>query len=161
MIERAAVIERVLSDAEATFALGERLGAMARAGDVIAAVGPLGAGKTCLAQGLARGLGVPPSHYVNSPTFSILQVHPGRVPFYHIDLYRIADPDEALGLGLEEVVGTDGVALVEWPARLRELLPSDTLWVEITPEGTGRRARLIARGPSSQRLLDEACADAR
>lgn len=150
-----------LADAEATAALGARLGAAARAGDVIAAVGPLGAGKTCLAQGLARGLGVPPEHYVNSPTFSILQVHPGRVPFYHIDLYRIADPDEALGLGLDEVVGTDGVALVEWPSQLPELLPGDTLWVEITPSGDGRRARLTPRGPRARRLLDEACVDAR
>lgn len=155
------MIELHLTDADATAALGARLGAVARAGDVIAAVGPLGAGKTCLAQGLARGLGVPPEHYVNSPTFSILQVHPGRVPFYHIDLYRIADPDEALGLGLDEVVGTDGVALVEWPARLPELLPGDTLWVELTPDGDGRRVRLTPRGPRARRLLDEACVDAR
>lgn len=141
-----------LTDAAATFAAGVALGEAARAGDVIAAVGPLGAGKTCLAQGVARGLGVPPGHYVNSPTFAIMQVHPGRVPFYHIDLYRIGDPDEALGLGLDEVVGTDGVALVEWPVRLPELLPADVLWVRITPEGDGRRLTVRPIGPRAERL---------
>lgn len=142
-----------LPDEAATRDLGERLGRHAVAGDVIAAVGPLGAGKTCLAQGLARGLGVPPDHYVNSPSFAILLVHPGRVPFYHIDLYRIGDPDEALGLGLEEVIGTDGVAFVEWPERLPGIVPPDALWLTLTPEGEGRRATLEARGPSAARLL--------
>lgn len=150
-----------LPDPDATAALGRAIGALAQAGDVIAAVGPLGAGKTCLAQGLARGLAVPDEHYVNSPTFAIMQVHPGRLPFYHIDLYRIADPDEALGLGLDDAIGTDGVAYVEWPTRLPEVLPGDTLWLEIVPEGDGRRARFIARGPRSRRLLEQVCANAR
>lgn len=143
-----------LDDEDATRALGERIGRAAAAGDVIAADGPLGAGKTCLAQGVARGLDVPAGHYVNSPTFTILQIHPGRVPFYHVDLYRIADPDEALGLGLDEVLGTDGVALVEWPSRLRELLPEDALWIALRPApGGGRVARLHAVGPSARRPL--------
>lgn len=150
-----------LPDPEATTALGRLIGERAEAGDVVAAVGPLGAGKTCLAQGLARGLAVPDEHYVNSPTFAIMQVHPGRLPFYHIDLYRIADPDEALGLGLDDAIGTDGVAYVEWPTRLPEVLPGDTLWLEIVPDGDGRLARLTARGPRSRRLLGEVCANAR
>lgn len=155
------MIERFLPDVEATQALGRRLGEAAKAGDVIAAVGTLGAGKTCLAQGLARGLGVPPEHYVNSPTFAIMQVHPGRLPFHHIDLYRIADPDEALGLGLDEVIGTDGVAYVEWPARLPEVLPADTLWLAIEPHGEGRRVRLVGQGPRSRAWLERAFAHAR
>ncbi len=148
--------ERYLADAEATAALGRRLGRAARAGDVVAAVGPLGAGKTCLAQGLARGLGVPDEHYVNSPTFAIMQVHPGRLDFHHIDLYRIADPDEALGLGLEEAIGTDGVAYVEWPGRLPEAIPGDAVWLCIEPAGDGRRIRLIGRGPRSGAWLRRA-----
>jgi tRNA threonylcarbamoyl adenosine modification protein YjeE len=142
-----------LPDEAATRALGERLGRAAGAGDVIAVTGTLGAGKTCLAQGLARGLDVPPGHYVNSPSFAILLVHPGRVPFYHLDLYRIADADEAPGLGLEEAVGTDGVALVEWPERLPDLIPADALRVQLLPEADGRRAHLEARGPAGERLL--------
>lgn len=140
-----------LADEQDTRRVGEALGRAARAGDVLAIEGPLGAGKTCLAQGVARGLDVPSNHYVNSPTFAILQVHPGRVPFYHVDLYRIGDADEALGLGLDEVVGTDGVALVEWPSRLPWLLPADHLAATLQPEGVGRRLVLSARGPSAAR----------
>lgn len=150
-----------LADPAATHAAGVALGRAARPGDVIAAVGPLGAGKTSLAQGVARGLAVPDEHYVNSPTFAILQVHPGRVPFYHIDLYRIGDPDEALGLGLEEAVGTDGVAFVEWPSQLPELLPPDVLWVKITPEGTGRHLICRPTGARAHALMASAFADAR
>ncbi|MCA9538535.1 MAG: tRNA (adenosine(37)-N6)-threonylcarbamoyltransferase complex ATPase subunit type 1 TsaE [Myxococcales bacterium] len=141
--------------------LGEVLGRHAPTGAVLAAEGTLGAGKTTLAQGLARGLAVPDEHYVNSPTFAILQIHPGRVPFYHLDLYRIADPDEALGLGLEEVIGTDGVAFIEWPARLPEALPADVLWVRITPAGEGRAIEFAPTGPLADRWLAAACADAR
>lgn len=155
------VVERRLPDAEATAVLGAALGRAARSGDVIAAVGTLGAGKTCLAQGVARGLGVPDEHYVNSPTFAIMQVHPGRLAFHHIDLYRIADPDEALGLGLEEAIGADGVAFVEWPVRLPEVIPADALWVFIAHDGDGRVVRLEARGPRSAAWIERACVDAR
>lgn len=153
--------ERYLPDADATADLGRLLGGAAQAGDVVAAVGPLGAGKTCLAQGLARGLAVPDEHYVNSPTFAIMQVHPGRLDFHHIDLYRISDPDEALGLGLEEAIGTDGVAYVEWPGRLPEAIPADAVWLHIAPEGDGRRVILIARGRRSTAWLQRAFANER
>lgn len=144
----------VLPDAESTRALGVSLGRVARAGDVLALEGNLGAGKTTLTQGLAEGLDVPPDHYVNSPTFTILQVHPGRVPLYHIDLYRIADPDEALGLGLEEAVGTDGVASVEWPERLPDLFSVEHLALRLVAHGTGRLATLIPRGAAGARWLE-------
>jgi tRNA threonylcarbamoyladenosine biosynthesis protein TsaE len=148
--------ERFLPDPEATRAAGIALGRAAEAGDVAAAVGTLGAGKTCLAQGLAEGLDVPPTHYVNSPTFAILQIHPGRMPFNHADLYRLGDPDEALGLGLEERIGVEGVSFVEWPNRVPELIPADALWVRLSPQGTGRLLECLARGPRSERWLQAA-----
>jgi len=150
-----------LADEHATRALGARLGAGAEQGDVIAAHGTLGAGKTCLAQGVASGLEVPSDHYVNSPTFAIMQVYPGRFTFYHIDLYRISDPDEAYGLGLEEAVGTDGVAYVEWPSRLPELFPMDLLHVHLELEGEGRAANLTATGPRSKAWLGRSFEDER
>lgn len=162
-MSRAAAGERsvFLADPAATVALGRALGEAARAGDVFAAVGPLGAGKTCLAQGLARGLGVPDEHYVNSPTFAIMQMHPGRLDFHHIDLYRIGDPDEALGLGLEEVIGTDGVAYVEWPQRLPEVIPRAAVWLRITPEGEGRRVDLLQLPPRLMTAIEAAFGNAR
>ncbi|MEZ4472125.1 MAG: tRNA (adenosine(37)-N6)-threonylcarbamoyltransferase complex ATPase subunit type 1 TsaE [bacterium] len=141
-----------LADEDATRAAGEVLGRLLAEGDVVAAVGDLGAGKTCFAQGVARGLAVRPGHYVNSPTFAILQSHPGRLPFHHIDLYRISDPDELLGLGLEDLLGVDGVGFVEWPGRAPEVLPADVLWLALTHEGSGRRLRLEARGPRAEAI---------
>lgn len=141
-----------LPDLAATHALGRRIGAAARDGDVFAAVGDLGAGKTSLAQGIARGVGVPEEAYVNSPTFAILQSHPGRLAFHHIDLYRLGDEDELLGLGLDDVVGVDGVSYVEWPRRAPSLLPPSTIWLGMTIEGAGRRLIIGGAGAGFVRI---------
>ncbi len=108
--------------AEETFALGEKLGQAAKAGDVYTLVGDLGAGKTVFTQGFACGLGV--SEPVNSPTFTILQVYDtGRLPLFHFDVYRIEDADEMDEIGWEDCVYGDGVSIVEWADRIREILP--------------------------------------
>ena len=151
------MITRSLADLDATHEFGALLGRAAEAGLVVAAIGTLGAGKTSLAQGLARGLGVPADHYVNSPTFAIMQIHPGRVPFYHIDLYRLGEPDEALGLGLDEVIGTDGVAYIEWPSRALEFLPEDRITITLEQDGQGRRVNVSASGPHSAAFLQRVC----
>lgn len=109
-----------LGDLEDTLEVGLELGAKLLAHPeipwVIAVEGNLGAGKTSLAQGIARGLGVPPAIRVNSPTFSLHQTHMGQVSFHHIDLYRLSDEDELTYLGLDEVLET-GVCFIEWPQR--------------------------------------------
>ena len=142
-----------LADPDATHAFGVFLGERVSAGLVMAVHGDLGAGKTTLAQGVARGLGVPSDHYVNSPTFAILQTHPGRLPFHHIDLYRLADIDEAYGIGLDEVIGADGVAFVEWPSRVPELCAGDQLRISIHPDGEGRQVTLEAMGTRAEAFL--------
>ena len=144
------MITLYLPDPAATDQAGILLGRLAQPGDVIAAQGTLGAGKTALAQGIARGIGVPDDHYVNSPTFAILLTHPGRILFHHLDLYRLGEPDEALGLGLEEVVGTDGLAYIEWPGRYPEILPQDHLRLLLEYDDPGRRLILDPRGPRSE-----------
>lgn len=144
--------ELFLPDLAATHATGRIIGAAARSGDVFAAAGDLGAGKTSLAQGIARGVGVSDAAYVNSPTFAILQSHPGRLDFHHVDLYRIGDPDELLGLGLDDIVGVDGVSYVEWPGRAPELLPADTIWVGLRHVGAGRQLILAGEGPGVARV---------
>ena len=114
-----------LNDVEETWLCGEWIGSFlldlwdtptAQCPPIIAAEGDLGSGKTSLAQGIARGLGVPPNTYVNSPTFSILQTHQGQIPFHHIDLYRLYDEEELTFLGLDEII-QDGIAYIEWPQR--------------------------------------------
>jgi tRNA threonylcarbamoyladenosine biosynthesis protein TsaE len=129
---------------QATEDLGAALGAACRGGEVLRVSGPLGAGKTRLAKGLARGLGLAPEA-VSSPTFTLLAVYRGRLPFYHVDLYRIADPAELGPLGLFEEVEGPGVTLVEWPERGGAHLPAPALAVRITPtDGEGRDLELEA-----------------
>ncbi len=145
---------------ESTYALGCFIGERLLPGDSIAARGNLGAGKTALAQGVAKGLGVPADHYVNSPTFAILQIHPGRMPFYHMDLYRIGDEDELLGLGLDECFYGDGAAYVEWPDRVPSLVPTTSLAVEIEIKGASRIIHLRSEGGGNCPLLERLCKDA-
>ncbi|MEE2785746.1 MAG: tRNA (adenosine(37)-N6)-threonylcarbamoyltransferase complex ATPase subunit type 1 TsaE [Myxococcota bacterium] len=154
-------MKTLLGSAEDTHRFGQCLGAAAERGLVLTAHGELGAGKTTLAQGVARGLGVPVEHYVNSPTFAIAQVHPGRLPFYHLDLYRLADIDEAWGIGLEEMVGTDGVCFIEWASRCPELLPDERLILRLTGHEMGRALELSATGPEAERILRRVCILAR
>ncbi|MCR5250638.1 MAG: tRNA (adenosine(37)-N6)-threonylcarbamoyltransferase complex ATPase subunit type 1 TsaE [Lachnospiraceae bacterium] len=116
--------------ADETAAIGERIGREAKAGEVYALCGDLGAGKTVLAQGVAKGLGI--SGYVNSPTFTLLQVYEGgRLPLYHFDVYRIEDPEEMREVGLDEYLYGDGLCLIEWAGLIEELLPPDCIRINI------------------------------
>jgi tRNA threonylcarbamoyladenosine biosynthesis protein TsaE len=136
--------ERVVetADAPATRALGERLGRVAAAGDVIAVTGDLGAGKTELAKGFGAGLGV--TEVVSSPSFVLMAEHPGRVPFFHLDLYRLDGPDQAVAGGLLDEREGAGVTLVEWAERLGDELPVGRLDVAIEIVAEDRR-RIVLR----------------
>ena len=144
--------ELVAATAEDTRQLGVRLGRALQAGDVIALVGPLGSGKTTFAQGLAEGLDVPPDRHVASPTFALVNEHPGRVPFVHADLYRIERAEELRELGLE--AGYDQAATaIEWADRFAEVIPADHLEVTFGTAGSGRRLVARASGPRARALL--------
>ena len=111
-------------------------------GDCLALTGPLGAGKTALVRGIAAGLGVADDRMVSSPTYVLVQEYPGRVPIYHIDLYRMVHPAEELAdLGLDEMLA-DGVVLMEWADRAAGALPRPR-W-EIGIELVGARGRRFA-----------------
>lgn len=142
----------VLESLEATARLGQRLGELAEAGDIITLAGDLGAGKTTLAQSIGQGLQVPPSCYITSPTFSLLHEYPGRLPLYHMDLYRLSC-QEVIDLGFEDYLYGEGLSVVEWPDRLDEIMPLDRLQIELemTSETT-RTAHLRWHG----RLRDKA-----
>ena len=115
----------ILSSIEASQALGESWAANLTGGEIFALHGVLGAGKTQLVKGLARGLGFEGD--VTSPTFTIIhEYRGGRLPLYHIDLYRIRSEKEAVDLGLEEYLPGDGVTVIEWPDRIPSLLPPQT-----------------------------------
>ena len=116
--------------AEDTYELGRQTASSASPGDVIALSGDLGCGKTVFSQGFAAGLGIP--GMVTSPTFTILQVYEnGRLPLYHFDLYRIAEPEELYEIGFEEYLDGEGVTLIEWADLFPEMLPPDAISVTI------------------------------
>jgi tRNA threonylcarbamoyladenosine biosynthesis protein TsaE len=101
-----------------TRALGQILGRLAWPGLVVLLAGDLGTGKTCFAQGVAEGLETPVGNPVTSPSYTLLNVHPGRLPLYHFDLYRLATLADLEDLGYDEIAESDGVTLVEWADRL-------------------------------------------
>ena len=150
-----------LPDLEATLQMGKLLGALATEGMVFAALGNLGAGKTSLAQGIAMGLGVPKTSYVNSPTFTLHQRHFGRCQFHHIDLYRLSSPDEIVNLGLRELVGIFGVSYIEWPIRAPDLLPEDVVWLKLTFDGEGRGLEFAFTSEVSRSFIEQVCIRAR
>lgn len=140
--------------------LGERIAKLAHPGDVVALWGELGAGKTVLARGIAQGLGLEPSD-VTSPTYVILHEHAGgRLPLFHLDLYRLRAGD--LGsTGWEECLEGGGLTVIEWPDRAGDDLPGDRLDVRLEHiADTKRRVVIDATGPVSRARLEELAADA-
>ncbi len=124
---------------EQTMEQGLRLAEMLSPGDVVCLQGDLGAGKTHFTKGLAGYFGVKPE-YVSSPTYALVQeYHGSEVTIYHIDAYRLNSVDEALGIGLDEILNGDGICVVEWPERISELLPEQLWKVEIIHTGNNQR----------------------
>ena len=133
---------------EATIALGEMVGKNLRPGDILLLEGDLGAGKTTFAQGAAKGLGV--DEFVNSPTFVIINEYfSGRLPLYHMDLYRVEDESQLYDLGIEEYFFGNGVCLVEWPAIALPLMPEEVAWIRLEQSGDGRVVTLETHGDYS------------
>jgi tRNA threonylcarbamoyladenosine biosynthesis protein TsaE len=122
-----------------TLALGQRLGAAAAPGAVIAVCGGLGAGKTHLTKGIVAGLGADPEA-VSSPTFSLVhEYRGGRLPVFHFDFYRMSSADEVLAIGWDEYLEAGGVCVVEWADLFPELMPPGTPWWRLELSGEGKR----------------------
>jgi tRNA threonylcarbamoyladenosine biosynthesis protein TsaE len=137
---------------QATRDLGHDLGNAASAGTVLALIGPLGAGKTQLAKGVAEGLGV--TTVVNSPTFVLMNEHQGRLRMHHVDAYRLDEPFDAIEAGLLDDRGAEGVVVVEWADRLSAWLPAERLEIELVPleDESSRALRWRAIGDAHVRL---------
>jgi tRNA threonylcarbamoyladenosine biosynthesis protein TsaE len=144
----------VTADPDETRAVGCALGAAAEAGTVLALRGELGAGKTQMAKGVAEGLGVRTT--VNSPTFVLMNEHVGRLRLYHVDAYRLGDPEEAIAAGLLDDREIDGVSVIEWADRLDGWLPVDRLDISLSlgPAPTERHLHWEAHGDAHRRLAE-------
>ncbi len=135
---------------EETQKLGQGIGQIALAGDVFLLVGNLGAGKTCLTQGIAWGLGI--KEYTMSPSFVIMRELYGRLPLYHIDLYRLDRIEESMDLGLDDYFYGRGVCVVEWAEKALSIMPPDHLLIKI--DYLSDTERSFEMEPSGQRYLE-------
>ena len=134
---------------EELIALGEKLGQLLQAQDVLILTGDLGAGKTTFTKGLARGLGI--RQMIKSPTYTIVREYEGRLPLYHLDVYRIGqDPDS---IDLDDFLFGEGVTVIEWGELLGDSLPATYLSVEILKKDEGRELVLQAQGERARDLL--------
>jgi tRNA threonylcarbamoyladenosine biosynthesis protein TsaE len=125
-------------------ALGQALGRLLEGPAVIAFHGELGAGKTTFIQGLARGIGVADHYYVTSPSYTLINTYPGRIPFHHIDLYRIGDIDELDEIGFHDIIHGEGLVAIEWADRWPEILPAKHINIAIEIIGSSSRRIIIS-----------------
>ncbi len=145
----------IAASQEQTWRTGELLGARLGAGDMVCLYGDLGAGKTSFTYGIALGLEVR-EQYITSPTFTFVNEYQGRVPFYHIDLYRLKDPGELENIGFEEYIDSDGVTVIEWAERAEEELPQERLSVYLSyVNESSREIGFLAEGERYERLLED------
>jgi len=147
-------LEIITHSPEETQKLGTRLGELVQPGDNFLLVGGLGAGKTCLTQGIAWGLDI--EEYAASPSFVVVRELKGRLPLYHIDLYRLENLEEIAELGLDDYLYGGGVCVVEWAEKGLSLLPPEHLLIEIGYlADTERRLKLKPRGQRYRNIVAE------
>jgi tRNA threonylcarbamoyladenosine biosynthesis protein TsaE len=148
-VDRLSLISNSIDE---TQRIGKRLGELAQASDLILLVGELGTGKTCLTQGIALGLGI--GDYITSPSFVLIREYQGRLPLYHIDLYRLDKTEEILDLGLDDYLSGQGVCVVEWADKALDLFPKERLLITLYHLDETRRAlHLEARGQRYKDML--------
>ena len=135
---------------------GKRLGKLLKGGEIIGLTGELGSGKTCFVRGVAEGLGVGKEAWVRSPTFTLINEYDGRVPVYHIDLYRVGDARELDELNLREYLFSEGVSAIEWFERLPEREVDEWLGVDFEHrDGNERRLTFSAHGRQYEEILEK------
>ena len=129
------------SSAEQTIELGRKLGALLAKGDVIAMQGTLAAGKTTITKGIAEALGVKDT--ITSPTFCLISEYSGKMPLYHMDVYRLEGPEDFVNLGTDDMIYGEGVSIIEWSEKIMSELPKNTIKLVITPQKDGSREIVI------------------
>ena len=133
---------------------GKQLGSLLEPGDVVGLIGPLGVGKTTLVKGIAEGAGTDPGYRVTSPTFVFAHIYKGRVPIYHLDLYRVENDKVLQGIGLEEMIGGDGIGLIEWFDLYPQIWREDRLEIRLAFHGdTGRELEIVGFGERPGKLV--------
>lgn len=146
-------MKKISRSVVSTLKIGKAISRHLQPGDIILLSGSLGAGKTVLAKGIAQGLGINKDKVV-SPSFVLLRVYKGKHPLHHFDFYRLKTPADILALGYEEYFYSEGITVIEWPERLKFLLPKEFLKIKLYAKAANSRVlEFIARGAGYKRLL--------
>jgi tRNA threonylcarbamoyladenosine biosynthesis protein TsaE len=141
--------------ARQTRAWGKRLGKLLRGGEIVGLSGELGAGKTCFVRGMAEGIDVDSRAWIRSPTFTLINEYLGRLPVYHIDLYRVGSREELEGLNLREYLYSEGVSVIEWFDHMPAGEVDEYLGIAIAHTGAGtRELKFTARGERYEKILE-------
>lgn len=133
------------NSAEETIALGEKIGSLLKKGDIIAMQGTLAAGKTTITKGIAKALGVKDT--ITSPTFCLISEYEGKMPLYHMDVYRLDGAEDFANLGADDMLYGEGVSIIEWSEKIMEELPKKTIVLKIIPNENGSRTITIENWP--------------
>jgi len=145
----------ITKNPDQTLCLGRVFGEMLPPASMVALIGDLGSGKTLLAKGLAKGLGVEDEREVSSPSFVLVNEYQGRLPVHHVDLYRLQDSVEVEDIGWEELISGPGVTLVEWAEKVPDLLPEERIEVHLHWVGVGeRRVVFVGKGQAAKDLVN-------
>ena len=131
------------NSARETMLVGERLAKKLFPGDVVALYGNLGSGKTTFTKGIGKGLGVKNSSCINSPTFVLIKEYKGKIPLYHLDLYRMDDLKEIENLAIEEYIYGDGITVIEWAEKIKLFLPKKLVSVRLKTKFGNKREVLV------------------
>ncbi len=132
----------ILKSQEETIEFGKKIGENLKSGAVVALDGDLAAGKTYLTKGIALGLGI--TEEVSSPTFTIISEYPGKYRLYHMDVYRLENSDDFLDIGGEDMLYGDGVCVIEWSKKIKDILPKNTIFIEITVNPDSSRSITVS-----------------
>ena len=130
-----------------TLGIGKMIGERLESGDVVALVGELGAGKTVLTQGIAQGIPVADGYVITSPTFTLINEYPGRKKLYHLDIYRLDGSEDLVPLGYEDYFYGDGIVVIEWAEKIRDILPEGSIFIHLGYLGEQKR-EIRLEGPS-------------
>lgn len=145
----------ITSRPEQTWRIGQLLGSLLGSGDLVCLYGDLGSGKTNFSYGIAQGLEVQ-EQYITSPTFTLVNEYQGRVPFYHIDLYRLTGPEDLENIGFDEYMDSDGVTVIEWAEKAEDALPEQCLSVYLSyVDEQSREVGFLAEGERYEKILEE------
>lgn len=136
----------ISESAERTHIIGRIIGECLGSGDIVALMGELGSGKTCITRGIARGIGVPEEYRITSPTFTLINEYPGRVTLYHVDTYRLSGSRDLEEMGYEEYLYGNGVTVIEWAEKISDILPQERFNINLRYVGDNKRKIKICSG---------------